>query len=173
MVRSVTVANPGSAGIVPGWVSDLPRRRSRPPLGSIPRMSSYDVAYGGGRRGTPAPLKVATALTGLEAGALLLQGVSILVSLEGERLTMGMTSVVFFIVYGAGLGWCALALRGRQSWARSPVVFAQLIQLGVASSFWGGETTYVAVTLALIALVVLAGVFHPQSLKALNTDPAA
>ncbi len=137
------------------------------------QMSTDDAAYGGAGRGVPPPLKVASALTGLEAGALLLQGVSLVPAMDGQRMAMGLTTVVFFLAYGAGLGWCAIALRRRRSWARSPVVLAQLIQLGVASSFWGGGTTYVAVTLGLIALIVLAGVFHPQSLRSLTTDPAA
>jgi hypothetical protein len=44
---------------------------------------------------------------------------------------------------------------------------AQLIQLGVAWSFWGGATTWVSVSLGLVALLVLAGLLHPQSIDAL------
>lgn len=139
----------------------------------MPGMSSHDVAYGASGRGTPPPLKVAAALTGLEAGVLLLQGVTLIPNLEGQRMTMGLTTVAFFLLYGAALGWCAIQLRLRHSWARSPVVFAQLIQLGVASSFWGGGTTYVAVTLGVVAIVVLAGIFNPQSVKALSSDREA
>jgi hypothetical protein len=47
---------------------------------------------------------------------------------------------------------------------------AQLIQLGVAWSFWGGSSTPAAVALAVVALVVLVGVFHPASLAALSDD---
>jgi hypothetical protein len=111
---------------------------------------------------------VAAALAGLEAFALVAQGVTLLPSLQGERLAMGVTTAVFFIAYGAGLGWCAWQLSRLQSWARSPVVFAQLIQLGVATSFWGGGTTYLALMLGVSALIVIAGVLHPQSLRALS-----
>ena len=125
---------------------------------------------GGLRPGTtPPPLQVAAGLVALEAFALVLQGVSLLPALEGERLAMGLTSSLFFVSYGAGLGWCAWQLHRRRSWARAPVVLAQLVQLGVASSFWGGSTVYVAVALGLVALVVLAGVLHPQSLRALES----
>lgn len=119
----------------------------------------------------PPPLQVAVALTGLEAGALLLQGISLVPAMDAQRVAMGLTSVAFFVLYGAGLAWCAIQLRRRRSWARSPVVFAQLIQLGVAWSFKDPPTTYVAVALALVALIVLAGVFHPQSLRALANEP--
>ena len=39
----------------------------------------------------------------------------------------------------------------RESWARSPVVLAQLLQLGVAWSFRQEPTTWVAVALAVVA----------------------
>ncbi len=84
---------------------------------------------------------------------------------------MGLTTAVFFAVYGAGLLLCAWQLTRRQSWARSPVVLAQLIQLGLAWNFRGGDTTWLAVGLAVVALVVVAGIFHPDSLGALEDDP--
>ena len=49
-----------------------------------------------------------------------------------------------------------------------PGVLAQLIQLGVAWSFWGGETTGVALAVAAAAVVVLVCVFLPASLHALE-----
>jgi hypothetical protein len=49
---------------------------------------------------------------------------------------------------------------------------AQLIQLGVAWSFWGGSSTVAALSLGVVALVVLAGIFHPASLAALSDDEA-
>ena len=118
----------------------------------------------------PPPLRVAAALAGLEGLGLVVLAVTLLPSLEGQRLTMGLTTVTFFVLYGGGLAWCAWQLSRRESWARSFVVFAQLVQLGVAWSFRGQPTTYVAVVLAVVAFVVLAGVFHPQSVRALTTD---
>ena len=58
---------------------------------------------------------------------------------------MGVTTAVFFAVYGAALLLCAWSVHRGQSWARSPIVLAQLIQLGLAWSFRGGDTTLVAV----------------------------
>ena len=46
-------------------------------------------------------------------------------------------------------------------------MLAQLIQLGVAWSFREGATTFVSVLLTVVAVVVIAGVFHPASLRAL------
>jgi hypothetical protein len=169
LVSSVTVAT----GPPPA------RHRGRAGRGMAPREARYHArmtsegvpgsASGAGRqrRDVPPPLQVAAALAGLEAFLLGVQAVSLMPSLDEDRIAMGVTTVVFFLVYGAALGWCAWQLRRLQSWARSPVVFAQLIQLGVAWSFRGDPTTFVAVALAASALLVLAGVFHPQSLRAL------
>ena len=118
----------------------------------------------------PAPLVVAASLVAVEGVLLVIYGVLEAASLTAGRLTMGITTAAFFLVYGAGLLVCAWALRGLRSWARSPVVLAQLIQLGLAWSFRGGETTYVAVGLALVALVVLVGVLHPASIDALSGE---
>lgn len=121
-------------------------------------------------RHAPAPLVVAASLVTVEGVLLLLLAVLESVALDSSRLAMGLTTAVFFAAYGAGLLWCARALHRRRSWARSPVVLAQLIQLGVAWSFVGGETTMVAVGMAVVALLVLAGIFHPASLDALADD---
>ena len=116
----------------------------------------------------PSPLSVAASIAGVEAAVLVIQGLTLLPALHGERLVMGTTSVAFFVVYGAFLGYCAFQLYRLHSWARAPVVLAQLIQALVGASFWGGSTTPVAVVAIVAALVTLAGIFHPSSLAALE-----
>ena len=118
----------------------------------------------------PAPLSVAASLAAVEGLLLVLYGVAELFALEASRAVMGATTAVFFLVYGAGLVFCSWRMSRRAAWARSPVVMAQLIQLGVAWSFRGGDSTLAAVALAGVALVVLVGVFHPASLRALGGD---
>ena len=122
------------------------------------------------RRRVPLPLVVACALVALEALALVVFGLVELRSVEAAKLTMGLTTSLFFAVYGVGLAVFAWLLYRLQSWTRAPVVLAQLIQLGVAWSFRGGATTSVAVALALVAVLALAGIFHPASLAALERD---
>jgi hypothetical protein len=118
----------------------------------------------------PAPLSVAASLAAVEGLLLVLYGVAELFALEMARAVMGATTAAFFLVYGAGLVFCAWRMSRLASWARSPVVMAQLIQLGVAWSFRGGDSTLVAVALAGVALVVLVGIFHPASLRALGGE---
>ncbi len=118
----------------------------------------------------PPPLVVAASLVAVEGGLLLLLAILELASLSGQRVAMGLTTSLFFVIFGAGLLLCAWQLTRRRTWARGPVLFAQLIQLGIAWNFRGGATTWVAISLAIVAVVVLAGMLHPQSLEALNEE---
>jgi hypothetical protein len=118
--------------------------------------------------GAPAPLVVAVALAALEAVVLVVYGLSLIPVLSGERLVMGASSVGFFLVYGGALGFLAWQLRRLRSWARAPVVLAQLLQVMVGASFWGGATSALAVGLVGVALATLAGIFHPASIAALD-----
>lgn len=119
----------------------------------------------------PPPLVVAASLAALEGATLVLYGVLELASLSIGRVTMGVTTAVFFLAYGAFLAFCARQLLRRQSWARGFVTMAQLVQLGVAWSFRGDGTTWLAVVLAVVALVTGAGLLHPASVDALADDP--
>lgn len=115
----------------------------------------------------PAPLIVAASLVAIEGLLLLGYAVLEVANLNADRAEVAVTTAVFFLLYGGGLLGCAWALSRLSSWARSPAVLAQLIQLGVAWSFWGGDTTAVALAVAAVALIVLGGIFHPASVAAL------
>ena len=119
----------------------------------------------------PAPLVVAASLVAVEGVVLVALAILELASLSSQRLTMGVTTAGFFAGYGAALLVFAWSVHQGRSWARSPIVLAQLIQLGIAWSFRGGDTTLVAVALAVVALVVVLGLLHPASIDALADDP--
>lgn len=123
------------------------------------------------RNTNPPPLVVAASLAAVEGGVLVLYGVLELVSLSGGRMTMGLTTGAFFLVYGGFLAFCARQLLRRESWARGFVVMAQIVQLGVAWSFRGDATTWLAIVLAVASLVTVAGLLHPASVDALADDP--
>jgi hypothetical protein len=110
---------------------------------------------------------VAAGLSAVEGLVLGLYGLALIPTLSGERLVMGATSVLFFLLYGGFLVFFAWRLYRLESWARSPIVLAQLIQilLGVT---WGEAV--MDVVLVVPAAVVLLGVFHPASLRALSPE---
>ncbi|GAA2124175.1 hypothetical protein [Nocardioides bigeumensis] len=118
----------------------------------------------------PAPLVVSASIVAVEG--LLLAGYGVLeaAAISTGRVTMGATTAIFFLAYGVGLVSCAWGLWRLHSWSRGPVILAQLIQLGVAWSFRGGETTLIAAALAVAALVVVVGVLHPASTRAIVGD---
>ena len=122
------------------------------------------------RPAPPAPLVGAAVLVGLEGLFLCVLAVLETAALKSGRLTLGVTTGLFFLVLGAGLLFCAWGLIRVGSWARGPVVAAELIGVLLSFSFWGGETTLAAVAILLVSLAVLVGVLHPASTRALAAD---
>jgi hypothetical protein len=115
-------------------------------------------------------LVVAGLLVGLEGLVLLALGVLELVNLSGQRVALGLTTTLFFVALGGGLLLCAGGLLRVRSWARGPVVAAQLIALLLSFSFWGGETTPAAVVILLVSVLALVAVLLPASTHALAAE---
>ncbi|MBJ7358406.1 hypothetical protein [Nocardioides sp.] len=118
----------------------------------------------------PVLLTVSAALTALEGAALLVYAVLELANVNADRASVAVTSAVFFAITGGGLVLCAAGLARARSWARSPVVVAQLITVLTAWSFVGGETTWVAAVLATVSVAVLVCLLNPRSTAALAAD---
>ncbi|HSS68637.1 MAG TPA: hypothetical protein VLK34_08790 [Nocardioidaceae bacterium] len=112
-------------------------------------------------------MKAAAAVVCLEGLTLVGIGVAEIFAIDSERIALGVTNTVFFVLYGALLLWCARSLLAAQSWSRSPIVLTQLIQLGVAWSFAGGNTRWLAAVLALFALGVLTVMLAPSTTEVL------
>jgi peptidoglycan/LPS O-acetylase OafA/YrhL len=117
----------------------------------------------------PRPLVVASVATLAEALCFGVLAVVQALSFSSERSAMNWTTIAFFLLWGLMLAWCGLSLLRSRSWARSPIVMAQLVQLGVAWSFVKGDPARweaaVAWGIAAVAVVVLVGLFHPKSIE--------
>ena len=87
------------------------------------------------------------------------------------RATMGVSTSLFFAVFGAALVLCAWGLSRSSAWARGPVLIAQLLALGLAWNFKDGDTWPASIALAVPAVAVLVSMLRPASLAALD-DPA-
>jgi hypothetical protein len=116
---------------------------------------------------TPRLLRLAALVCLLEAMGLVAMGVVEIVSLDSDRLVVGVTTTVFFVVYALGLAVAAGALSRSRSWARAPLLLAQLIQLGLAWSFHGTSTDWVAALLAVPALFVAVILVLPSTAQVL------
>ena len=116
----------------------------------------------------PLPLRVAAAMVALEGAFAVVFGLVEAVVTSSERAVMGVTTALFFVAFGAGLVLCAWGLLGVRTWARGPVLLAQLMSLGLAWNFRGGETWWISVVLAVPAAVGLVGMLHPRTVEALD-----
>jgi len=121
-------------------------------------------------RPVPAVLKVAGLLAAGQGAALIGYAVLEGAAVQQGRLAVGLTTAAFFAAYGVGLAWCGVAVIRGHAGARSPIILASIIWLGVAWSFRGGDTTWVALSLAVLSLVVLTCLLHPASTRFLTEE---
>ncbi|HET6153130.1 MAG TPA: hypothetical protein VFE15_09240 [Marmoricola sp.] len=117
------------------------------------------------------PLLVASAMVLLEGLGVLVFGAAEALDTHSSRAVMGVTTAFFFIIFGIALLVCGWGLTRAQTWARGPVMIGQLISLGLAWNFRTGDTTLLAVVLAVPAVVVLIGMLHPATIEAMNDLP--
>ena len=117
----------------------------------------------------PAPLVVAASLAALEGLTLLLLAVLETASIDSDRVSLGVSTAVFFALVGSAVLLCAWGLFALRSWARGPVLLMQLIALGLA---WNVKDLWLlSVVLVAAALVTLAGMLHPDTMRALGALP--
>ncbi|MEQ6900078.1 hypothetical protein [Nocardioides sp. YIM 152588] len=114
----------------------------------------------------PAPLTVAASLAAVEGVVLVLLAVLEAVEISTDRLGFGASTAFFFGAYGVLLVVAAISLWRGAAWSRGPVLITQLILLGLAWSL--REEVAVALALAAVGGVALAGMLHPASIAALG-----
>lgn len=155
---SVDTAFKNREDIIGRLCTARPRRRGVCPA---PRIAGVSA---------PRLLSLAALVCLLEAAALVtLAGVE-LATLATDRLAVGVTTTTFFLVYALGLATAAVGLLRARSWARAPLMLAQLIQFGVAWSFHGPGTDWLAVLLAVAAGFVVVVLLLPATTVALYGD---
>ena len=123
-----------------------------------------------GRR--PLTIVVAAALLALE-GLIGLGYAGLAVGqISMSRAEVGVGVAILMASFGLLLLMVARGVFLGRRWSRGPAVVAQLILLPIAWSFRGGVTTWVAVTLAALAIAVLVGLLHPRSTAVFVGPPA-
>ncbi|MFB9378694.1 hypothetical protein ACFFKU_06365 [Kineococcus gynurae] len=70
------------------------------------------------------------------------------------------------LLFAAGLLLCARGLRDCASWARSPVVVWQVLQLAVGIPAFGAGVWWAGVAIGLPAVLTLVGLFLPSVVAA-------
>jgi hypothetical protein len=89
-----------------------------------------------------------------------------------SRAEVGVGVAILMASFGLLLLVVARGVFLGRRWSRAPAVVAQLILLPIAWSFRGGATTWVSVTLAVLAIAVLVGLLHPRSTAVFVAPPA-
>lgn len=124
--------------------------------------------------GRPSPaarklLLLAAAIVLLEALTFAVLAVLEAAHLTSGRVGFGIGVTVFFIAIAAGLGWAARRVAQGDLGVRSPLVFAQLIALGLAWNF-RADSTALAAAVAVPAVVTLACLLAPPVTRMLADD---
>ena len=90
----------------------------------------------------PAPLVVAASLAGLEGLLVLAYAVVLAADIHADRAAMGVTTSLFFALLARDADRLRVVRRAHaRTWARSPIVVVQVMALGLAWNFLGGDTT--------------------------------
>jgi hypothetical protein len=123
----------------------------------------------------PAYLRLATGATALEALALALSAVWLVVHrLTGHRAydSFDFWFLVGLVVFAAAaLAWTSRGLARQRRWARSPSVLTQLLALPVGVDAVQTGAGWVGVPLLVCAVIGLIGLFAPSTTHALaGTD---
>jgi hypothetical protein len=140
----------------------------------VPKPRSADVAAATGVRSFGVPLRVALAVTAVEALALAVSAVGLAVYVaSGHRPhdSADLWLVVVLAALGAaGLGVVVRGIAGGRRWARSPAVLTQLIVLPIGGSALGNGGLLAGVPLLLGGLAGLVGLFAPSSSQIFAQD---
>jgi hypothetical protein len=123
-----------------------------------------------GRR--PLTLVAAAILVAIEALIAVGYAATEIGQIRVSPAVMGVGVAVLMACFGLLLLLVARGVYLGRRWSRGPAVATQLILLPIAWSFRGGATTWVSITLAVLAIAVLVGVLHPRSTAAF-VGPAA
>ncbi len=130
------------------------------------RVKSPDRAERAARR----LLAIAAAVVAIEAFAYVVLAVLDLTNVTRERLGMGVGAGVLLALYGAGQLFAAWRVFRGEGWARSPLIVTHLIQLLLAWNLHTGDSAWLALVMAVLAIVVLGCLLSPPVTRALGRD---
>jgi hypothetical protein len=124
----------------------------------------------------PAGLKFAAAAQAAEAAVLFVAAIfAAVATFTGKSYERSSGLALTLIAVGTAAGFAAFAvgLFRMRPWVRTPVVMAQLFVGGVGIYLLDGHRFGWAIPALALAIVCLAGVFLPASVRALNRPPMA
>lgn len=116
------------------------------------------------RRARPA-LRVAAAVLWLEAVAVLLYGILVLINMNKESVGVGIGVGCTLVAWGVALALVGRGLALVRQWSRGPAVALQLLHLPIAYGF-RHSIGWLSLAMFVTAVFVLVAVFLPASTAA-------
>ncbi|KAA1420876.1 hypothetical protein F0U44_00550 [Nocardioides humilatus] len=117
---------------------------------------------------TPPPLSVAASLVGVEGLGAVGVAIGAISDVRSGQWATAASIAAFFALCAAGLFVAGWALWRRHGWARGPALITQLLMLGIA--FGTGIPVAAAIVVAAVAVISVAGIVHPDSIRALSGE---
>ena len=108
-------------------------------------------------------LFLAAGLIGLEALGAIVFGIAEITQTRASRLVVGSGVALLMLSLGAFLVAVARGVARGRRWSRGPAVAIQLLQVLLAYSFAGGDTWWVTLALAPLAVLVLVCLLVPAA----------
>ena len=139
-------------------------------LEASPQPEETGPAAGPGLAAEPKALLLAAAAQGIEAAALAVLAVLSAVSTADGRShtrASGIAITLLVLLVAAGLATVAVSLAKARPWSRVPSALTQVLIIIVGIALMGGHPGWAGPALA-VAVICLAGLLTPASLRALN-----
>lgn len=115
---------------------------------------------------------IAVTVVAVEAFAYLVLAVLAVTDISGDTAATGIAIASFLALYGLTQLFAAWKLLGWRVWARGPLLFTQLVQLGLAWGLRDSKEQWLAILMAVSAAVALVCLIVPAVTRALLDDGA-
>ena len=143
-------------------------------MATRPTQANRPAKSAGSSRLRPAALRLAAAAQAMEAAGLCVAaGFAAASTADGQSYQLASGIALTLIAFGtaAVLAIFAVGLARARPWSRTPVAMTQLFAGGAGIYLLNGHRLDWGVSALLLAVVCLAGLLAPASLRALNRPP--
>ena len=117
---------------------------------------------------------IAVSVVAIEAVVYVVLAVLAFADISGDAIGTGtgIGIALFLVLYGLAQLFAAWKLLSWHTWARGPLLFTQLVQLGLAWGLRDSKEQWLAILMAISAAVALGCLIAPAVTRALLDDDA-
>lgn len=115
---------------------------------------------------------IAAIVVAIEAAAYVVLAVLAVADISVDAVGAGIGIALFLALYGLAQLFAAWKLLSWRTWARGPLLFTQLVQLGLAWGLRDSKEQWLAILMAVSAAVALGCLLAPAVTRALLDDDA-